>query len=314
MNTNFSGAAAQNFFVTPTAHQPTYATTTAPDGGPSNQSFTATVSPTFINTSGVSPSAPVMTSTQHSPQQLAQSPIDGVVSFLMSPDSESVQSALAEQSPIASVLQKIMVLLGIKPEVQTLSAPAQQALLTLKNMIQQARPDFLALKNQVSQFVEQTIQGQNPNNPVLQQALTQAQAIFKEAVSEAGGLVQFLNKPEAREALNQIVSGIVYQTQLVTNVYSQLKASPQIQALTQGQPLALNSVLNNLIAAVIHHGAPAPLAKLVEVSSQAILQMVQTIFNASDEFANAMGMTSLGDSRAVHPSVLKDQPESNLPA
>lgn len=311
MNINLVPVPDQNFSVTPTAQPPTYIT--SQDLGQSaqgNQSITAPLSQTFINASGVNPQAPVMTSTQ-TPQQLAQSPIDAVASFLMSPDSESVQSALAEQGPIASVLQKIMNLFGIQPEAQTLSAPAQQALLILKNMIQQARPDSLALKNQVSQFIEQIIQGQNPNNPILQQALIQAQAIFKEAVNQAGGLVQFLNKPEAKEALNQIVSGIVYQTQLVTNVYNQLKASPQIQALTQGEPLALNSFLNNLIVAVIHHGAPAPLAKLAEVSSQAILQMVQTIFKASDEFANAMGMTRLGDSRAVHSSVLGTQSVSN---
>jgi len=311
MNINLVPVPDQNFSVTPTAQPPTYIT--SQDLGQSaqgNQSITAPLSQTFINASGVNPQAPVMTSTQ-TPQQLAQNPIDAVASFLMSPDSESVQSALAEQGPIASVLQKIMNLFGIQPEAQTLSAPAQQALLILKNMIQQARPDSLALKNQVSQFIEQIIQGQNPNNPILQQALIQAQAIFKEAVNQAGGLVQFLNKPEAKEALNQIVSGIVYQTQLVTNVYNQLKASPQIQALTQGEPLALNSFLNNLIVAVIHHGAPAPLAKLAEVSSQAILQMVQTIFKASDEFANAMGMTRLGDSRAVHSSVLGTQSVSN---
>jgi len=111
MNINLVPVPDQNFSVTPTAQPPTYIT--SQDLGQSaqgNQSITAPVSQTSIDTSGVNPQAPVMTSTQ-TPQQLAQNPIDAVASFLMSPDSESVQSALAEQGPIASVLQKIMALL-----------------------------------------------------------------------------------------------------------------------------------------------------------------------------------------------------------
>jgi|GEM_PF-6355814 len=302
MNTTIASLPANS-----TAQSPIYSTSTASPEVPQVFSYTAPVSP----------QAPVMNSTPtppQTPQELAQNPMNGVVSFLMNPDQGHVQSVIVNQTPVISVLQKILSLFGITTEEDTPSALDQQALLTLKNMIQQARPDFLALKNQVSQFIEQTIQGQTPNNPVLQQALIQAQAIFKDAIKESGGLVQFLNKPEAKEALNQIVSSLIYQSQVVTSVYNQLKSSPQMQALVQNDPLSLNAVLNSLHTAAIHHGAPAPLAKFTGELSEAILQMVQTILKARNEFANAMGMNTLGDSRTVHPSVLKGQPVSNEPA
>jgi len=53
---------------------------------------------------------------------------------------------------------------------------------------------------------------------------------------------------------------------------------------------------------------------LVRDSSQAIVQMMQSIFNNYQKFKSQMGITDPGnvmDSRAVHPSVLKDQPVSN---
>jgi hypothetical protein len=278
---------------------------------PVNQSFTATAtppsSPTVMATS-VDLVAPVMTSTQQTPQQLAQSPIDSVANLLINSESVDLTARLLTQSPLANLFYQVMSLFGIKQEASADSSPNNQALVNLKALIEASRPNFAALKTQVAQALEAKSQGNDSTNALIKSAVDQALAIFQESIKASGSLMHFLEVGEKRESLVQVATGLAYQAGLVSGAYSQINSSSVVQNLHKSQnPTGLHNLLNNLTIACMQYGAPAEAIKLAEVSAQAILNMVKTIMQASDQYAQAMGMKTIEQSNRTN----QFQPSNN---
>ena len=278
-----------------------------------DQSFSVTsigAQPPIINSSaaGVSPSAPVMTSTQQTPQQLAQNPIDGVAELLINSESLGLTAQLFTQTPLANLFNQVMSLLGLKDEAPATKPSNNQALVNLKAIIENSRSDFMSLKNEIAKALEAKSQGQDSSNPLIKSAVDQALAIFQDPIKASGSLMHFMEVNEKRESLVQVAAGLAYQAGLVSSAYSQISSSSLVQNLHQSQnATGLHNLLNNLTMACMQYGAPTEAMKLVEVSAQAILNMVKTIFQAGDQYAKAMGMTTIGQSNRIN----QYQPSNN---
>jgi hypothetical protein len=303
MNFNTTGIPAfppQNFSVTSTDQTPTYSTTTLTQASPE-------VPQVFSYTAPVSPQASVMTSTQQTPpqtpQQLAQSPIDAVASLLINSESEDLTARLFTQTPLANLFDQVMSLLGLKQEASAESSKNNPALVNLKAIIENSRPDYKALKQQITQALEAKSQGQDSPNALIKSAVDQALTMFQGPIKASGSLMHFMEVENKRESLVQVAAGLAYQATLVSSAYSQISSSSLVQNLHNSRNAqGLHNLLNNLTIACMQYGAPAEAMKLVEISSQAILNMVKTIMQASDHYARAMGMNTIEQANQTNPA------------
>jgi hypothetical protein len=313
MNINLTSASNPSFFYNNTSNfqPPVNSTVSQTQAGlpGTNQSATI-VAPTMYTSTLSQPSSITATSTSI-PQQLDQNPLDLAVSFLLSSD---VMEGLANKNPVVNLFRSVMSIWGLKPDSQNSSVSTEKAVEILQNLINQSRPNLVNLRTQVSQFIDEIIKGQAPSNPLIESAHKEVLSLFEDEINETGGLIQLFNSPELRIHFEQNLLKASYHSYLIMGVFKNLQSSPLIQNLIQNDPVKLSTVLRNLMLVVRHQGAPTPEEDLVRDSSQAIVQMMQSIFNNYQKFKSQMGITdpvNVMDSRAVHPSVLKDQPVSN---
>lgn len=236
--------------------------------------------PVYIYTSGVNPVAPTM--------NLSQNPLEATAQLLINSSPENMMEICAEQGPVHNFFTKITQLLGI---AEAKSAENQSpALNQLSAIIQQARPDYKALKQEVSQALEAKSQGRESPNWSVAQAINRTLGFFTDEINASASLMHFLETDSKKETLAKVATAIAYQSQLMSRVYAQLQTTQSFQALhQQANASNLHIALTNLQIATASFGAPQEVAEMMQKISSAVIQMIQSIKQAGETFDSQMG-------------------------